>query len=157
MSFGASVKYCLRHPFTFKGRARRSEFWWYLLFLEVIWLMLGAVLIAITGSALRDLVAGTDLTTGQKDDDDVIAWLTTLAVVTGLALLLSSLIQLFLLGANARRLHDVDKSAHWLWFYLAGLAIVPVLMSIAEGTGGPNRFGADPKEIDARGADATVG
>ena len=157
MSFGASVKYCLRHPFTFKGRARRSEFWWYLLFLEVIWLLVGAVLMAIAGSALWDLIAGTDLTTGQKDDDDVIAWLTTLAVVTGLALLLSSLIQLFLLGANARRLHDVDQSAHWLWFYLVGLAIVPVLMSIPDGTVGPNRYGPNPKETPARGADAAGG
>ena len=156
MSFGASIKYCLRHPFTFKGRARRSEFWWYVLFLEIIWLVVGTVLVTVAGSALRDLVAGTDLTTGQKDDDDVITWMMTVVIVTSVAALVGALVQLFMLAPNARRLHDIDKSAHWLWFYLAGLGIVPVLMGIVEGTEGPNRFGPDPRELSALGgADTT--
>jgi len=32
MSFGEAVKTCLSKFFTFKGRARRSEFWWFILF-----------------------------------------------------------------------------------------------------------------------------
>lgn len=154
MTFGAAVGFCLRHPFTFTGRARRSEFWWFARFLELIWLVLATILMVIVLAAGASLLSGTDLTTGQKDDDDVVTWLITLAVVSGVALLLSSLIQVFLLGANARRLHDLDHSAHWLWFYLAGLGIVPVLMCIPEGTNGPNRFGPSPKETPARGADA---
>ena len=157
MSFGASIKYCLRHPFTFKGRARRSEFWWYVLFIEIISLVLAAVLTALVLAAGRSLVAGTDPTTGQKDDDDVITWMMTVVVVTGLVTLFSVILQLFLLGANARRLHDVDQSAHWLWFYLVGLAIVPLVMGIAEGTVGPNRFGPDPKELPALGSADVAG
>ena len=61
----------------------------------------------------------------------------TLVLIGGLVTLFSALAQLFLLAPNARRLHDIDKSAHWLWFYLFGLGIVPMLMGIAEGTGGP--------------------
>ena len=156
MSFGASIKRCLRHPFTFSGRARRSEFWWFVLFIEIISLVLGAVLTALVLAAGRSLVAGTDLTTGQKDDDDVITWMTTVVVVGGLVTLFTVILQLFMLAPNARRLHDIDQSAHWLWFYVIGLGLVPLLMGIAEGTVGPNRFGPDPKEFSALGgADAT--
>lgn len=31
MSFGASVKTCFQKYVTFKGRARRSEYWWFCL------------------------------------------------------------------------------------------------------------------------------
>ena len=33
MSFGESVKTCFQKYVTFKGRARRSEYWWFCLLL----------------------------------------------------------------------------------------------------------------------------
>ena len=36
MSFMESIKICLAKAFTFKGRARRSEFWWFVLCYFVI-------------------------------------------------------------------------------------------------------------------------
>ena len=146
MSFGAAIKYCFKHPFTFTGRARRSEFWWFFLLLEIISLLLGVIFVILMFVALEPVISGTDPVTGQANDDDVIRWLTSMAILTGFATLFGTVIQLFMLAPNARRLHDIDQSAHWLWFYLVGLSIVPILMAIADGTRGPNKYGADPKE-----------
>ena len=32
MSFVSAIKTCLTHYATFRGRARRPEFWWFMLF-----------------------------------------------------------------------------------------------------------------------------
>lgn len=47
MSFGAAVSTCFRKYATFKGRARRSEYWYWALFQ----ILLGFVLIGIDYSA----------------------------------------------------------------------------------------------------------
>lgn len=47
MSFGAAVSTCFRKYATFKGRARRSEYWYWYLFN----ILVGVVLIAIDYSA----------------------------------------------------------------------------------------------------------
>ena len=41
---GAAVKTGYRHAFTFRGRATRSEFWWFVLFLVLTGLVLSVVL-----------------------------------------------------------------------------------------------------------------
>jgi hypothetical protein len=53
----------------------------------------------------------------------------------------------FTIAQDVKRLHDVDKSG---WFLL--LALIPIVnfilglyMLFADGTVGPNRYGADPK------------
>jgi uncharacterized membrane protein YhaH (DUF805 family) len=45
-----------------------------------------------------------------------------------------------------KRLHDLDKSGHWMWFTLVPVfnLYVAVLLMFFPGTTGPNRFGADP-------------
>ena len=148
MSFGAAIKYCFKHPFTFTGRARRSEFWWFFLLLQIISLVLGVIFVILMFVALEPVISGTDPVTGQANDDDVIRWLTSMAILTGFATLVGTVIQVFMLAPNARRLHDIDQSAHWLWFYLVGLSIVPILMAIADGTRGPNKYGPDPKAAE---------
>ena len=150
MTFGESIRHCFKHPFTFSGRARRSEFWWFYLLLQIVSMALGLILVVFTIIAVAPVLTGTDPVTGQADDDDVIRWLTSFGILTGLAMLIGTVLQLFMLAPNARRLHDTDQSAHWLWFYLAGLSIVPVLMAIPEGTVGPNKYGPDPKEGERR-------
>ena len=150
MTFGESIRYCFKHPFTFSGRARRSEFWWFYLLLGIISMALGLILVVFMFIAVAPVITGADPVTGQADDDDVIKWLTSFGILTGVATLVSIVLELFMLAPNARRLHDTDQSAHWLWFYLAGLGIVPVLMAIPEGTIGPNKYGPDPKEGERR-------
>ncbi|MDI5964315.1 DUF805 domain-containing protein [Streptomyces sp. SL13] len=51
------------------------------------------------------------------------------------------------LAVSARRLHDTDKSAGWIFIALIPLigAIVLLVFTCTAGTPGPNRFGPDPK------------
>ncbi len=50
MGFGEAVKTCLSKYATFKGRARRSEYWWYYLFLLLVYIAALAVDFAVLGN-----------------------------------------------------------------------------------------------------------
>ena len=107
----------------FSGRARRSEYWYFILCYYIITIL--AVVIDNTLGLANDL-------TGYG--------FITLAVMLGHILPSLSLV--------VRRLHDVGKSG---WFYF--IAFIPIIGGIwllvlfcTEGTKGENKYGADPKE-----------
>jgi uncharacterized membrane protein YhaH (DUF805 family) len=99
MDFMTAVRTCLSKYVDFSGRARRSEFWYFVLF---------SFLVGIVATVL-DLVLGTD------DFNNGNGLVNTLA---GLALLLPSI------AVAARRLHDIGRSG---WWQLIGLASLPVI------------------------------
>lgn len=43
MGFVEAVKTCFRKYFKFSGRARRSEFWWFTLFVTLVSIVLGVL------------------------------------------------------------------------------------------------------------------
>ncbi|WP_164879994.1 DUF805 domain-containing protein [Paenirhodobacter ferrireducens] len=97
-SFGEAIKVCFTKYITFKGRASRSEYWWFTLFTTL-------------GSAV-----GGVLEAAMGNDGAAISGL------FGLTTFLPSL------AVTVRRLHDTDRSGWWVGgFYLAmiglGLAI----------------------------------
>jgi uncharacterized membrane protein YhaH (DUF805 family) len=101
----------------FSGRARRSEFWYFLLchFIIIIALLIVAALIGTAGIVLYGLYA--------------------LAVfVPGLAV-------------AVRRLHDVGKSGWFYFICLIPLvgSIWLIVLFATEGNVGPNEYGLDPK------------
>ncbi|UFH32587.1 DUF805 domain-containing protein [Chryseobacterium sp. C-71] len=108
----------------FSGRARRTEYWMYLLF-NIIFLFAAAILDNILG-----LKFSPEIPYG------FIYMIYALAVfIPGLAV-------------TVRRLHDVDKSG---WFVL--IAFIPLVGAIwllilycTEGTPGTNQYGVNPKE-----------
>jgi uncharacterized membrane protein YhaH (DUF805 family) len=51
MTFVDSIKTCLSKYADFKGRASRSEYWWFYLFLVLVYIVL-MVLVQVTGSTL---------------------------------------------------------------------------------------------------------
>ena len=57
------------------------------------------------------------------------------------------------LAVAIRRLHDTDRSGWWLLIGLVPIvgAFILLYFYVIEGTRGPNRFGPDPKEGEARG------
>jgi uncharacterized membrane protein YhaH (DUF805 family) len=130
MSFAAAVRSVLTQYAGFKGRARRSEYWWFVLF---------SLIVSIVASIL-DSILGT--TYGPETDR---AWAGSngiIGLVVGLALLLPSL------AVGARRLHDTNRSGWWLLIALIPFvgAIVLIVFFVLDGTPGPNRFGPNPKE-----------
>lgn len=90
MNFIESVRICFLEFAVFKGRARRSEFWWFQLF---------CIVVAVTAYLL-------DTTLLRFSDDAVI---TPLAVTFDVATVIP------VTAVTARRLHDVGKSG---WFQL---------------------------------------
>ena len=140
MEFKEAVKICLTKKYCcLKGRASRSEFWWFCLFTFILNIVVG-----LLGSILP-------------------AFGSIVSAVQALWLLLPTV------GVTTRRLHDRNLSGWWQALPLAavlpaiaaavfdaegllilagctvGLASLALLVVYAlKGTAGPNRFGADP-------------
>ena len=115
----------------FSGRARRKEYWMFVLF---------NILALVVATALDNLLGTTfkiETPYGEQ------------AMPYGYVYLLYSL-AVFIpgLAVGVRRLHDVGKSG---WFFF--IALIPVIGGIwllvlfaSEGNLGPNKYGEDPKE-----------
>lgn len=111
MTFTDAIKTCFSKYFTFSGRASRSEYWYFWLFV-----MLGSILLAVLNSALfgpttelfQELVVAEDgtestrLTRRQSYNSGIFGSLFALIV--------------FVPGVTVacRRLHDVGKSGWWI-------------------------------------------
>jgi|SRR5690625_3002426 len=110
----------------FSGRARRKEYWFFVLFNIIISIVL-AVIDSVTGSFSPE--AGTGL----------LGWIYTLAVlIPGIAV-------------SVRRLHDTGRSGWWLLIALVPLigAIVLLVFMVQDSKPGQNQYGANPKEATA--------
>lgn len=132
MSFPAAIRSVLTQYVGFRGRARRSEYWWFVLF---------TILVGIVAGIL-DTVLGT---TFRSDANDASAWYLSggyIAAIVNLALLLPTL------AVAVRRLHDTDRSGWWLLIGLVPIVggIVLLVFFVLDGTPGPNRYGANPKQ-----------
>ena len=110
----------------FSGRARRKEFWMFVLVNFVITLVLGFI----------DNVAGL---AGSSGSYGVLSGLYALAVL------------LPTLGVSIRRLHDTNRSGWWLLIALIPLIglIVLIIFYVKEGDPGQNQYGPNPKEAAA--------
>jgi uncharacterized membrane protein YhaH (DUF805 family) len=104
MTFTESISTCFKKYATFKGRASRSEFWWFQLFLFLMGILLNIIGI---------LIFGTD---------------------SPAAVLLSNLfswgILLPQLAVTCRRLHDTDRSGWWQVLPLGILFVGSILYFI---------------------------
>ena len=110
----------------FRGRARREEYWFFVLFNIIISIVL-AVIDGVTGSFSPE--AGMGLLGG----------IYTLAVlIPGIAV-------------SVRRLHDTERSGWWLLIALVPLigAIVLLVFMVQDSKPGQNQYGANPKEATA--------
>ena len=95
--FSQALSICLKKKYAcFKGRASRSEFWWYTLGMILLGIAT-SVIVAVLGAVLG--VAG---------------WVIALALVVGLALYL----MVPTWAVAVRRYHDIGLSG-WLYFLLA--------------------------------------
>ncbi|MEM9737361.1 MAG: DUF805 domain-containing protein [Pseudomonadota bacterium] len=140
MDFREAIHACFQDYFKFSGRARRPEFWWFVLFL-----MMGSLFLAV----IDQILFGKDRIMGLGG--------------------LFSLFTLFPgLAVSWRRLHDVGRPgwmniAH-LPFFLVGVAIAPVMplgtvimfllslgiigvvifWAVSRSDQGPNEYGPEP-------------
>jgi uncharacterized membrane protein YhaH (DUF805 family) len=116
----------------FKGRARRSEYWLFALFIIIV----EVILIAGLGGAGSMGMAGGGEPTGALGIGGI------LLIVFVLAIIVPSL------AVSFRRLHDTNRSAWWLLINFLPVVgpFVLLFFMVLDGTHGPNRFGPDPKD-----------
>ena len=98
MDLITATKTCFKKYFVFKGRAKRSEYWWFFL----------CYILAGVASQLLDVVV-----LGQS------FWIHYGSINTIVNLILI----IPILSAGARRLHDTNRSGWWQLLSLIGLAI----------------------------------
>lgn len=101
----------------FKGRARRSEYWYFVLLHFLISLVLFALVFALGTAGI------------------------ILYAIYALAIIVPSL------AVVVRRLHDVNKSGWFYFISLVPLigGIWLLVLLATEGDSGPNQYGEDPK------------
>lgn len=133
MGFIETVKYNFTHYADFKGRAPRSQFWWWFLFNLIVYAILNVI----------DNAAGFNIMQLPDNGASVPVAIYgggVLATIWGLALLLPTL------AVSARRLHDTDKSGWWLLLYLICCIgnIILLIFFLLPGNRTENRFGPDP-------------
>lgn len=112
----------LRKYVVFSGRARRKEYWFFVLF---------SLLISIALMVL----------------DTVFALASDSGIYLGFYPLFSLAILLPSLAVTVRRLHDCERTGWWVLIGLIPLLGVLVLLvfMVQDGTRGDNQYGPDPK------------
>jgi len=112
VGFGQAVRGAFGHILTFRGRASRSAFWWFVLLQIIVYLVIGFI-------TNRSSVAGT-----------------ILDIVVGIPLWLAGL------SLTVRRLHDANHTGWWWWIGLVPIVgwIVLLVFYLLPGTPGPNRY-----------------
>jgi uncharacterized membrane protein YhaH (DUF805 family) len=122
MSFQDAVRTCLQQKYAaFSGRARRSEYWYFVLF---------TIIVSIVASII-DSILGTRNTAGATG---------LVGAIASLALLLPGI------GVGIRRLHDTGRSGWWLLIGLIPIvgAIVLIVFFVQDSQP-DNQYGANPK------------
>lgn len=140
MGFAEANRIAWKKLFVFEGRARRAEFWWFYLTLSILAgavTFIGFLVLMFAAIGLVSEAERYGEPSGAAIAGLIIGYIVIFLVAIGIGILL--------LGAWARRLHDVGQSAHWLWLNLVGLSIVPLIMCIQEGQPFDNQYGPDPK------------
>ncbi len=142
MNMMQSVKTVYSNYAKFTGRARRAEFWWFVLFYMIV----GIVLSIIDGALFGTVTESGSLSTGDYSYSSQ----TNTPILSGIFYLATLLPYL---GVSVRRLHDIDRTGWWLllgFIPLIGI-IVLIVWFATGGDKGDNRFGPDP--IDGPGDD----
>lgn len=142
LSFPEAVKSVLIKYVGFSGRARRSEYWWFALFTNVVVLVVfGCAMFVDLITTSAEAGATTDATALATGGATLIG-----LVIAGLLLLAMALPHL---AVSIRRLHDMNRSG---WFYLINFVpfvggIILLVVMCEDSTRGPNRYGPSPKYV----------
>jgi len=117
MNFGSAVKNCFSNYATFSGRASRSEYWYFCLFLT-----LGNICTAIFDGVIL----------GAPD-------------LMGVNLIFTIITLLPSVAVGVRRLHDLNKTGWWLLVGITIIGVIPLIIwFIKAGDDSRNEYGLNP-------------
>ena len=120
MTFTEAVKSVFSKYATFSGRARRKEYWYFVLFNMVVSIVIGMLARAIGGENLERTLTG----------------------IWSIAVLIPGLAVVW------RRLHDIGKSGGWWFLVFVPLVgwIILLIWFCQDSQPGENQYGPNPKE-----------
>jgi uncharacterized membrane protein YhaH (DUF805 family) len=133
MTFMESVQTCLQFKYAeFQGRARRSEYWWFMLFVTLV---IGVV---------ETIAFSVAMATSYDDSMPIVG---TLAVIVAGLFVVGLIVPA--IAVAVRRLHDLGWSGWWYLTQLipivGGLAALAIVIGfMMRGNDGPNKYGLDP-------------
>ena len=133
MSFGQAIANGFKKYASWKGRATRSEFWFWTLFVVIVQIPFSIIYFVTSQTALQSAIASGNQGAALAALVGPTYWL---LVLVSLVFFLPSLAVLI------RRLHDLDRSGGWYWILLVPFAgsIVLLVFTLLPGTPGKNRF-----------------
>ena len=108
MTFQQSIQTCLNKYADFKGKASRSEYWWFFLFTVIVGVIAGILDVVIFPGFTETVGTGP------------------LRLLFNVAILVPGF------AVGARRLHDTNRSGWWqlLYFTLIGIPVVLIFMAL---------------------------
>ena len=126
MGFGQAVKSFWSHYATFKGRARRSEYWFIQLFLVVTNLAAAVIDFVLMNGDIERFIANGG------------------GGIVGLVWILATIVPA--LAVLVRRLHDTGKSGWWVLLGFVPLAggIVLLVFTVQQSEAAKNTYGPVP-------------
>jgi uncharacterized membrane protein YhaH (DUF805 family) len=136
MNMIEAVKTCFSKYATFSGRAMRSEFWWWMLFMTIVGIVLSMW-----------MFSSVDWTALETDPGAMMGMFTGAAGILYVVFYLVTFIPSLAVGA--RRLHDTGKSGWWQLLWLLGVipfagliaCIVLIYFFVQKGQEGENKYG----------------
>lgn len=117
MSYFAAIASGFRHYVNFKGRALRSQYWYWTLFVIVV-----SIVAQLIDGALNDTEFGQ---------------VGVISIIAGLGLFLPGL------SVAIRRLHDTNRRGWWILLGLIPIIgwIILIIWYVSRGTEGDNNYG----------------
>ena len=136
MTFTSAIKQCYHKAFTLRGRASRSEYWFFCLYLLILCFVLVTIMVFMDSNL-------------QDDDSGLVPNLMGLSILlSGLALFIH-IVPMF--SVTLRRLHDGNMPG---WLLL--LSIIPVgnlilfIFMLLPATPGDNPYGPNPHDEEKK-------
>lgn len=118
MSFGEAIGRVFQNYANFNGRARRSEYWYFVLFNAIIGGVFGVLGYVFDSSVVLTMIQG----------------------------LYSLVILIPEIAVSTRRLHDIGKSGWWQLLELTIIGIIPLIIWYCrDSQPGENLYGPNPK------------
>ena len=131
MDFQSAIRNCFRNYATFRGRASRSEYWWFTLFILLAMLVLSIIETRFLG--FGEVTRGPGSWAWRSNGGPLTGLFTLGVLLPGLAV-------------AVRRLHDLGKSGWWLLVglvpLLGGLILLFFMVQPSEPCA--NAYGAGP-------------
>lgn len=141
MGFMDAVRTCLRRYATFRGRARRSELWWFVLYGLLLAIPMNIAFVLLWTAAFEGSISGP--AEDPAINPTAVSWGAFTAAM-GVLLAYVTAYSIPALAAQSRRLHDIGQPAWWLLLHVVGLGFVVLIMCALRGQTGSNRHGPDP-------------